>query len=141
MPTLKTQRQKRTFFPGPPLADSAGLLAWLESNPGTTLRLPVVIISSSESLGGNDLAFIGTDLGPPAEDAVLLDLDDSTLGIPLSTRLRSLCDAETCVVWIEGIWGRALPDLEDQQPPPWPFTVRDTGPRVEGSPQTIFVER
>ena len=55
-------------------------------------------------------AFIGTAPEPPANDAIQLDLDDSTLGIDLDTRLRSLCDAgdEPCVVWIEGTWGRAV---------------------------------
>lgn len=141
MPTPKTPKKDRPFVPGPALDDTATLLAWLTSNPGVTLRLPVVLRFPLDNLGGHDLAFIGTEPGPPADDAIRLHLDDSTLGIPLSDRLRSLCETGDCVVWIEGIWGLAIPALDDRQPPPWPLTVHDTGPRVEGSPGTIFVAR
>lgn len=138
MPTRKTPKPKRSFVPGPALADRASLLAWLKSNPGSVLRLPVVIHRAP--LGGYDVAFIGTEAGPSAEDAIVLDLDDSTLGIGLSDRLRFQCAEEKiCVVWIEGSWGSALPDLEPKDPPPWPFTVHDAGPPVEGSPRTILI--
>ncbi len=143
MSSPKTPKPERSFVPGPTLADHAALLAWLEAHPEAYLRLPVVVFPGD--LGGIRLAYIGTDPVPPADGAIVLDLDDSALGIPLSTRLRSLCGAEgsACVVWIEGTWGPLLPDLEPDGardgPPPWPLAVRDVGPRVEGTPATIFV--
>ncbi len=141
MPGAKTPKPERSFSPGPTLADSAALLAWLESNPSAYLRLPVVVFRGG--LGGVELAFIGSDPVPPGDDAILLELDDSALGIGLSTRLRSLCGgSDACAVWIEGTWGRLLPGIAAPaaaEPPPWPLAVRDAGPRVEGSPATILV--
>ncbi len=137
----KQPRPERSFAPGPALADGAALLEWLAANPRVDLRLPVVI--SRGDLGGIGQAFIGTDPGPPPPDAILLELDDSTLGIDLATRLRSLCGTgrDPCAVWIEGFWDPPLPGLGSAQPPPWPLTVRDAGPVVEGSLATIFVAR
>ncbi len=141
MSSPKTPKPERSFVAGPPLADSTALLEWLDANPRAYLRLPVVIFPGD--LGGIRLAFIGTEPAPPPEGAILLDLDDTTLGIPLSSRLRSLCGAggAPCAVWIEGTWGRPLPGLGASEPPPWPVTVRDAGPAVEGSPATIRVAR
>lgn len=118
------------------------MLDWLEAHPGAYLRVPVVVFPGD--LDGIRLAFIGTDPAPPPDDAIVLELDDSGLGIPLSTRLRSLCgeDSEPCVVWIEGTWGRLVPDSVDTpESPPWPLAVRDAGPRVEGSPAAVLVAR
>ncbi len=146
MPSLKTPKPERSFKPGPSLADSAALLAWFEANPTAYVRIPVVIFPGD--LGGIKLAFVGTEPAPPPDGAIVLELDDSALGIPLSTRLRSLCDAgsDACVVWIEGTWGRLLPDLASiasgrATSPSWPLSVRDAGPLVEGSPATILVAR
>ena len=141
MRLTKTRKPKRNFAPGPSLADSAALHAWLEAHPNAYLRLPVVIVKSTDGLPGHELAYIGTEPASPPEGAILLDLDDSTLGIGLSDRLRSLCDSESaaCVVWIEGTWGRVAPAFGAQEPTPWPFTVRDVGPLVEDSPQAILV--
>ncbi len=149
--TPKTPKAQRSFAPGPALADGVALLEWFAANPDAYVRIPVVVFPGD--LGGVKLAYIGTEPAPPADDAIVLDLDDGALGIDLSTRLRSLCSTgrhagappgrpEVCVVWIEGSWGRHLPSpLGDAEPPPWPLTVRDTGPRVEGSPAAILVAR
>ena len=141
MRLTKTRKPERTFAPGPSLDDPAALLAWLEAHPNAYLRLPVVVVTSTDGLPGHEVAYIGTEPASPPDGAILLDLDDSTLGIGLSDRLRSLCDSENafCVVWIEGTWGRVAPSFGAQEPPPWPFTVRDTGPLVEDSPQAILV--
>ncbi len=154
-PRVKTPRPQRSFAPGPALADGTALLEWFEADARAGsgpayVRVPVVVFAGD--LGGARLAYIGTDPAPPADDAIVLDLDDSALGIDLSTRLRSLCGTEhhagapsrrdACVVWIEGTWGRHLPSLVpggEDKPPPWPLTVRDAGPLVEGSPATILV--
>ncbi len=102
-----------------------------------------MVVLSADGLFGRRRAFIGTEPSAPAKDAIPLELDDSTLGIDLGTRLRSLCGAgaDACRVWIEGIWGPTLAGLRAAEPPPWPLTVRDVGPLVEGSPLTIFVAR
>ena len=143
MPSLKTPQPARSFVPGPALADGAALLGWLRAHPDARVRIPVVILFSPDGLRAPRLTFLGTDPAPPAEDAILLELDDSALGIGLDTRLRSLCDAESdaCAVWIEGTWGPLLPGLRSTEAPPWPVTVRDVGPLVKGSPKTILVAR
>lgn len=140
----KTPRPKRRFTPGPAFDDSPALLEWLGANSEAYLRLPVVIFTGD--LGDVELAYIGTEPIPPPAGAITLDLDDSALGICLTTRLRSLRDSasDACVVWIEGTWGRLLPGVPPgggSEPPPWPFAVRDAGPRVEGSPATILIAR
>ena len=136
------RRPRRAFAPGPAVEDASALLAWLEANPNIYLRLPVVVLLSPDGLPGTRLAFIGTDAAPPPEDAIMLALDDSTLGIDLSTRLAAVCgaEAEACVVWIEATWGHAIPVPGTAAPPPWPVTVHDVGPPVEGSPATVFAE-
>ncbi len=142
MSLTKTPKPERSFAPGPALDDGAALLAWLEAHPGAYLRIPVVVLLPADGLFGPRRAFVGTESAPP-ENAIPLELDDSTLGIDLGTRLRALCDAGTaaCRVWIEGTWGPPMAGLRAAEPPPWPLTVRDVGPLVEGSPSTILVAR
>lgn len=140
---MKRPRPERTFAKGPTLKDGEALLAWFQEEGSGYVRIPVVIRFSTDGLRHRELSYIGTDAEAMPEDALVLSLDDSTLGIGLDMRLRSLCDDEspTCVLWIEGFWGgMQLALMDDEGPPPWPFTVRDTAPLQGDPPTTIFVE-
>ncbi len=115
-----------------------GLLRWLEgrAQDQDVLRLPVVVQRDPSGLGRAG-AFIG---GPDHADAggrLKLSLDDTRLGISLDTRLRSLCPppTERCAVWLEGVWGTALPGPATRPGPntdgAWPFTIHRVGEAVD----------
>lgn len=147
LPRNKTPKPKRIYEPGPALSPGQDLVAWFKANPDEYVRIPVVI-HFDEGLRQRKKAYIALDpkAAEPA-DAVVLNLDDSTLGISLSSRLRSLCpEGPSCVIWVEGHWGSVgvgLPTPEPTSPPPWPFTVRDTlsfdTQAVDATAPTIFV--
>ncbi len=105
-----------SFVPGPDLQPGEILRAWLEDqgarSPKPMLRLPVVLSFEQGQVMGVSRAWIGV-LPEPPDGSVMLRLDDSALGIPLSDRAREHCapEAESCALWLEGTWGSLLPLL------------------------------
>lgn len=108
------------FTPGPALAPSKDLLAWLEAHKTTRIRLPVVIRFKDEYRMNWGAITIGTALGTPAADAIHLKLDDTRMGVGLMDRLvDEVPEADAgCVRWLEGTWGAAMdgPDLSEFEP-------------------------
>lgn len=93
------------FEPGPPIIDSAGLMAWLEGNRGKRLRLPIVIELEERGRG-----FQRVRVGD-----VELRVSDLALGIPLSERIAQKCgrEARRCALWLEGRYGETPPFPDD----------------------------
>lgn len=85
------------FEPGPAIADTAALTAWLEANRGEHLRLPVVI-----ELDRPGHRFKRSRVGD-----VELRVTDLALGVPLSERIAQKCgrEAPRCALWLEGRYG------------------------------------
>jgi hypothetical protein len=128
-----------SFVPGPELAPTEALRAWLEEqgarDPAPMLKLPVVVERSFRPLPAIGRAWVGAHAEPP-EGALLLRLDGSTLGIALLDRIAEHCGPreKSCALWIEGNWGSPLPTLLPTVPGAPPvFTVRNVkGPIAEG---------
>lgn len=151
--TLRPHK-KRTFVAGPSLIPSQDLLAWLEGLPGgVRVRLPVVIGSPDDKGTFRHDAFIAESPDDLNGDSILVQLDDTAMGIPLAEHLRRYRSEETTerAIWLEGTWGALisppmapLPVQEDEvgKRKRYPFTVRlvldPVGSETEGR---VFVER
>ncbi len=95
------------FEPGPPVADTGALTAWLEANRGKHLRLPIVI----------ELGEVGRRFKRSPVGDVGLKVTDLALGIPLSERIAQKCgrEARRCALWLEGRYGEP-PSFPDDRP-------------------------
>lgn len=87
------------------------LLGWLESNPGTPVRLPVVIHFGDEYRLDYGEVFVGTRTGPSPDGAIHLELDDGGMSIGLFDLLRErTADGNNgMAVWLQGRWGALVP--------------------------------
>ena len=145
--TLQPKKEK-SFVAGPKLKPARELLAWLEKLPkGVRVRLPIVVRFTDETGLMRKDAFIGESVNELDEDSLFVKLDDTTMGIPLSSHLRSHRSekATDCALWLEGTWGPAL-DLPmpgfDKDSKKYTFTVRRVLDPAKGEPKgTVFVEQ
>jgi hypothetical protein len=86
------------------LVPAARLIAWLDAQHDAgkprRLRLPVVLQPSITGFSNS-----GARVGPAA-DALVVNLDDTALGISLSDRAKRVCPAgaPACAMWVEGFW-------------------------------------
>jgi len=128
------------FASGPAVTPSAPLLAWLENDvkpadPRKRIKLPVTL--NFDALGFGD-CFVGA-----GEDKLLIQIDDTAMGISLLEQVR---DADTgCTLWLEGYWGSLVPDPMDIPLPGekrWPFAVLKKHDAIDdpSQPPTAFVE-
>lgn len=133
VPHPMTPEPERTFEEGPPIADAAALLGWLEGTGKRRVRLPVVV--AFEPLGVRR-AWVGNGGAEPPEGALLLKLDDTAMGVALLDHLRRACGeaAATCAVWLEGTWGPVIAGM-----PAMPGF--DTGPKLHDFAVRRFVGR
>ena len=145
--TLQPEKE-RSFVAGPKLKPTKELLAWLEELPkGVRIRLPIVVRFTDETGFMRKDAFIGESVNELDEDSLFIKLDDTTMGIPLSSHLRSHRSekATDCALWMEGTWGVAL-DLPmpgfDKGTKKHTFTLRRVLEAVKGEPKgTVFIEQ
>jgi len=136
-----------TYGPGPELQPGEVLRAWLEDQgvrtPKPMLRLPVVLAFEQGQVMGATSAWIGV-LPQAPEDAVMLRIDDSALGISLQERVREHCapEADSCALWLDGTWGSLLPLLLPPVMGEIPtFAVRSVkGPVAPGDEVRVFVQ-
>lgn len=138
------------FTQGPAVGDAPALLAWFEGDgKSKRVRIPVVINPSPLGLGSG---YIAASTSVPAEDGLLLKLDDGGLGVSLADRVRPDCPAGVpCAVWIEGIWGANVASGPSFGPGPGlggpslggptkhPFAVRDYIGKVDGDATHVMV--
>jgi hypothetical protein len=133
------------FEPGPALEPPGPLLSWLEDREGATVRLPVTIELRREGLRAVDSAYLGD-----SERGISLDLDDTTMGVALTTQLAEICpDARRrCRVWLVGSWGPPLAGGPRLAPPgdagldddgSHPFTVRSVEGEIADSDSALRV--
>jgi hypothetical protein len=86
------------------LVPAAQLIAWLDAQQDAgkprRLRLPMVLKPSITGYSNSD-ARVGA-----AADALVVNLDDSSLGMSLSDRAKRVCPAgaPTCAIWVDGFW-------------------------------------
>jgi hypothetical protein len=133
---------------GPALTPSSALLVWLNANPRKKsgdrrrIRLPVVVEFEDDYRLAYGPIYIAARLEQPA-NPILLEIDDTALGVGLMTRLLSICpkDKKGCVLWLEGHWG-ALVDFENEDEEGLPFSVLQVGAIIDQPEQvtTIFAE-
>lgn len=124
---MKTTRQVE-FEPGPPIQPTQSLLQWLnqEASPSRRrVQLPVVIRFEDAYRLAIRSAAVGVSEGESSPGAISLRLDDSTMGMSLLSTLnyRLPKTVDSCVVWLEGLWGPAIQTSEPETSAPWPFTV------------------
>lgn len=110
VPTSMLPYPSAAFVQGPPISDSAALLAWLDRLRGSrrVLQMPVTVDFGGDKRLSIERAWIGVGADNPPESGMLLRLDDSRMGIALIDHLRTACPpgASTCSVWLEGTWGQ-----------------------------------
>lgn len=106
--------QPASMVEGPLIQPSLLLLDWLEKNSRTAagkrvrFRLPVVVRFEDQYRLALSDAFIGTTEADGGAQGILLELDDTGMGIALIDELRGRCpkSTNTCAVWLEGYWGQ-----------------------------------
>lgn len=120
------------YSPGPSVLPRNQLIAFFESDAGKrTVRIPVVFHLSD---GDVDEVFIGVSDDIEPAHKVLLEPDDTALGIGLEDRLESMFgDQPIGHAWLVGKWG-ALMEIPGFGPPAgiYPFTVHDLEERTDG---------
>ncbi|HIA00481.1 MAG TPA: hypothetical protein EYN66_00960 [Myxococcales bacterium] len=148
---MEMQRQKPVQMrAGPSLEPSNELLKWLNDNPRKStntrrmLRLPIVVEFEDDYRLNYERVYIG---GTPSQsgNVVLLDLDDTALGMGLLTQLQRLCPKgqKACALWLEGYWGALVEYDDDDDDDGMSFSVLKVGNMIDAVSQqvtTIFVE-
>lgn len=124
------------YTAGPMVLPKADLLAYFEGQEGSPVyKVPVVFVYDDEGFHMKEV-FIGVSEDMDDADKLLLDPDDSGLGIGLDDRLRSTFEgAKVCHAWLIGKWGALLDlDLPGMEPEEgvYPFTVHDMEKREDG---------
>jgi hypothetical protein len=122
-PMNKTDNVTPTHFNiGPPITPAASLLQWLQEQAipqegrRKKIRIPVFVLFEDEGSESIVEAYIGTTQKTPESQAVLLDFDDSGMGIPLAEQTRMLCpDGNHCTIWLEGYWGALISEGNAQE--------------------------
>ncbi len=135
-----------SYAPGPELTPTDALRGWLDEqgakDPAPMLRLPVVVELAQGAALGVTRAWIGV-LPEPPEGALLIKVDDTTMGVGLADRLDGLCapEAKTCALWLDGMWGSPLPLLLPAVPGAPPvFTLRNVHQLIApGDEVRVFV--
>ncbi len=128
-----------------PLTPVDGLVDWIQrrAQAEDVVRIPVVVTRTAL---GIDAAELGGP-GLPAEPRPSVQLDDSRLGVSLMTRLRSLCPDldDPCAVWLDGVFGRALPGPRPAHTPTptdaGPFVVHAVGDLVTAADAPLTAQR
>lgn len=113
------------FEPGPLLSDTPKLTAFLQQcTAGTWLQFPVIIRYADDFPPSVERAVMGLDPENEPSNPVVLDLDDTRMGISLATH----CEGETvCVQWVKGTW-----PAESNDEGAWRFYLRGVS---EDSPE------
>lgn len=97
-----TPEPERTFADGPALEPSEALRAWLEAQKDAMgrprrVRLPVLVTMTS-ALGIDKTGHVGSAKG------LALELDDSSMGVPLADHVRrSAKEATSTVLLLDGL--------------------------------------
>lgn len=122
--------------PGPKILPREELLAYFENQEGKpTYKIPVVLRHGDGFPGGMDEVFIGVAEDMDEADKLLLEPDDSGLGIGLAERVRdAFGDQKICHAWLIGKWGPLIdmPGMDDSEEGVYPFTVHDILVREDG---------
>lgn len=101
-PGPMTPEPERTFADGPALEPAEALLTWIRAQQDAMgrpkrVRLPVVVTMTSP-LGIDKTGHVGTEKG------LALELDDGSMGVPLSDHVRrSAKDAKSTVLLLDGL--------------------------------------
>ncbi len=133
---------------GPKILPREELLAFFENQEGKpTFKIPVVLLYGDGSSLGLNEAFIGVAEDMDEADKLLIEPDDSGLGIGMDDRVRdAFGDQKVCHAWLIGKWGPLLdmPGMDDSEEGVYPFTVhdilvREDGP-TENSEAVIYIQ-
>lgn len=150
MPTPLQKKTAPDLVPGGALDPASELLDWIlahatdgQGKATKLLRLPVAIKFAP-------LGFASTVVGASldaGDDALRLDLDDTSMGVGVAEHVRDTCDMSQpgCVIWLDGYWQQLLDLPEDDDlddgPREHPFDVRGIGGLVEPGVSTVMIER
>ncbi len=74
------------------------------------------------------------------EAGLVVRLDDSRLGVSVADRARSLCDDDTCKIWVRARVGPAMPGLPTSEEQPVLTVISVEGLITEATP-AISVEQ
>lgn len=82
------------------------ILYWLNNHKGSELVLPVIVTFDEYKLG-IEKAVVTLNTNTESESEILLNLDDSPMGISLTDKLHQHCreSQRSCLLYLEGIWG------------------------------------
>jgi hypothetical protein len=120
------------YSQGPRILPREALIAFFESQEHKpTVKIPVILSFSDEA---DEEVYIAVSEDIDAADKVLLDLDDSGLGVGMEERVEAAFgDQRICHAWLIGKWGALLeiPGLELPEGT-YPFTVHDMEVRNDG---------
>mgnify|MGYP000089881926 CR=1 FL=1 len=102
-----------SWLTGPSFHSRERLLEWLKDNAHDEngerrlFRLPLVIEFKDDYRLEIARCYPGNKERQKDEDVVLLQIDDTGMGIDFISQVRSLCpkDRRSCVVLVEGFWG------------------------------------
>lgn len=126
MKPSRAEMEWRQFVKGAAVDGGEALVAWLDTQRGVMLRLPVSFSPAPENVLAQRRAWLGSVATVGAAKLLEIRLDDTALGIALPDQLRTFCpDKGTgCLLWLEGTWGPLVDG------PPLPFVEQSALPVV-----------
>lgn len=135
-------KEQDEFAPATPILPQAELIAFFASQSDSVLfRMPIVIEKSENPLQRWKV-FVGVTEAVPQADRFYLDLDDTALGIPLSSRFQDyIGEQEYGYAWIHCKKGNlldlGLPVSAEEQART--FTVYETAKRTAPNAEDAYI--
>lgn len=110
---------------------------WLEGQDAASiLRVPIGL--KLTPLGVQRAWIMDGDSGG---EGLAVRLDDSRLGVGLAERVRSLCEEDSCEIWVRATKGPAMPELSPTEADEPVLTVISVEGRITEAQPAISVEQ
>ena len=113
------------------------LLKWLENNKKYRVKIPVIVAINENNFPFIQSVFVGVEPTIPEGEKIILDIQDTQMGISFETRIDMCCDKQAthCIIWLEGYWDEEpiFSFGENEKKNVHPFTVSNVAPYTNNS--------
>lgn len=82
------------------------LLKWLEQNKKFRIKIPAIVMINENNFPFIRSVFVGVEPTISEDEKIILDIQDTQMGISFETRIDMYHDKRTtyCPIWLEGYW-------------------------------------